>query len=227
MAQITASPAQSLRFKLLTLMVAVWTGFAVQIPVAMAQDRSVIVVLGDSLTAGYGLSSPETTAFPAQLQDALEAQGRSVEIRNAGVSGDTATGGLNRLAWSVADDVDGVIVELGANDALRGTNPSVPREALDQIVQQLKDRNITVLLTGMMAPPNLGPDYAAEFNAIYPDLAEKHEVALYPFFLDGVAAERHLNQADGIHPTVEGIGVIVDRILPTVETFLDTLQTGS
>ena len=153
-----------------------------------ATDRPVkMVALGDSLMAGYQL--PESAAFPAQLQKALRANGVAVEIANAGVSGDTSSGGLARLDWSVPDGTDAVILELGANDMLRGIDPKVTRAALDEIISRLKGRGIAVLLCGMLAPPNLGPDYARAFDAIYPELAAKHGVTLYPFFLDGVAAD--------------------------------------
>ena len=140
---------------------------------------------------------------------------------NAGVSGDTASGGLARLDWSVPDGTDAVIVELGANDALRGIPPQVTQTALDAILTRLKARGITVLLCGMLAPPNMGADYGRAFNALFPALAERHGVELYPFFLDGVAAERNLNQADGLHPTAAGVAVIVERILPRVLALLE------
>lgn len=177
-----------------------------------------LVILGDSLTAGYGL--PAAAAFPARLQQALRDKGVAVDIANAGVSGDTASGGRDRLGWSVPEGTDAVIVELGANDALRGIDPKVTRAALAEILEALKARNIAVLLCGMMAPPNYGPDYVAAFNAIYPDLAKAYDVPLYPFFLDGVAGDPKLNQADGIHPSAEGVDRIVRNILPTVEAFL-------
>ena len=177
-----------------------------------------LVALGDSLTAGYGL--PAQSAFPVRLQQALRKKGVAVEIVNAGVSGDTSTGGRDRLDWSVPPDTDAVIVELGANDALRGIDPKVTRAALEDILKKLKARNIAVLLCGMYAPPNMGADYADRFNAIYPDLAKAYEVPLYPFFLDGVATDAKLNQADGLHPTAEGVEAIVRNILPTVESFL-------
>jgi acyl-CoA thioesterase-1 len=180
-----------------------------------------MVVLGDSLSAGYGL--PAAAAFPARLQAALKAKGIETEMINAGVSGDTSSGGLDRLEWSVPPDTEAVIVELGANDALRGTDPKVTRAALDQIVKRLKARNIAVLLCGMLAPPNYGADYAAKFNSIYPDLAKTYGVPLYPFFLDGVATIAKLNQADGMHPTAEGIDAVVTNILPTVEAFLGSV----
>jgi acyl-CoA thioesterase-1 len=181
-----------------------------------------MVVLGDSLSAGLGLSGP--AAFPARLQKALKDKGVDVDMINAGVSGDTSSGGRDRLDWSVPEGTEAVIVELGANDALRGTDPAVTRAALSDIVSQLKARKIAVMLCGMLAPPNYGRDYAAKFDTIYPDLAKKFDVPLYRFFLDGVAADPKLNQADGIHPTAEGVDIIVTNILPTVEAFLGTIR---
>ena len=180
-----------------------------------------LVALGDSLTAGYDL--PASAAFPVKLQKALQEKGIAVEIGNAGVSGDTASGGLARLDWSIAKDTDGVILELGANDALRGIDPQVTRNALNDILTELKARNIPVLLCGMYAPPNYGKDYEAKFNAIYPDLAKQYGVPLYPFFLDGVATVARLNQPDGLHPTAEGVDAIVANILPTVEAFVRSI----
>ncbi|PSO26420.1 arylesterase [Bradyrhizobium sp. MOS002] len=180
-----------------------------------------LVVLGDSLSAGLGL--PAQQAFPTRLQKALQDKGIEVDMTNAGVSGDTSSGGRDRLDWSVSDGTDGVIIELGANDALRGIDPDLTRAALTEIVQRLKVRKIAVMLCGMLAPPNYGADYAARFNSIYPDLAKKFGVPLYPFFLDGVAADAKLNQADGIHPTAPGVDIIVRNILPTVEAFLGTI----
>jgi acyl-CoA thioesterase I len=181
-----------------------------------------MVVLGDSLSAGLGLSGP--AAFPARLQKSLESKGIKVDMINAGVSGDTASGGRDRLDWSIPEGTEAVIVELGANDALRGTDPNVTRSALSDILTRLKARKIAVLLCGMVAPPNYGADYAARFNAIYPELAKSFGVPLYPFFLDGVAADAKLNQADGIHPTAEGVDIIVKNILPSVEAFLGTIS---
>jgi len=181
-----------------------------------------MVVLGDSLSAGLGL--PATAAFPARLQKALEAKGIKVDMINAGVSGDTTSGGRDRLDWSVPEGTDAVILELGANDALRGTNPDLTRAALTDILTRLKARKIAVLLCGMLAPPNYGSEYAARFNAIYPELSKSLGVPLYPFFLEGVAAEARLNQADGLHPTAEGVDVIVKNILPMVEALLGTLS---
>jgi acyl-CoA thioesterase-1 len=180
-----------------------------------------IVAFGDSLTAGLGLMGNE--AFPVRLQKALESKGIKVDMINAGVSGDTASGGRDRLDWSIPEGTDAVILELGANDALRGTDPAVTRAALTDILTRLKARKIAVLLCGMMAPPNYGADYADRFNAIYPELAKTFDVPLYAFFLDGVAADARLNQKDGIHPTAEGVDAIVKNMLPTVEAFLGTI----
>jgi acyl-CoA thioesterase-1 len=189
---------------------------------AAQQNPIRLVAFGDSLTAGYGL--PQEAAFPAVLEKALKARGYSVEITNAGVSGDTASAGLDRLDWSVPDGVDGVIVELGANDMLRGVDPAVPRRAIATIVERLKARGIPVMLAGMYASRNLGPDYIQKFDGLYQDIANRHGLVLYPFFLDGVAGERSLNLQDGIHPTAKGVEIIVARILPTVEKFLATLS---
>ena len=184
-----------------------------------AAERPVnIVALGDSLTAGYGLAANE--AFPAQLERALKAKGVAVKIVNAGVSGDTATGGLARFEWSVPDGTDAVILELGANDALRGFDPAITRKALDTMLHRLQERKIPVLLCGMMAPPNLGAEYGRAFNAIYPDLSAQTGAILYPFFLAGVAADPKLNQSDGLHPTAAGVTVIVARMLPEVEELI-------
>ena len=181
-----------------------------------------MVVLGDSLSAGFGLSGSD--AFPAKLQKALKARGIAIDMTNAGVSGDTSSGGRDRLDWSVPAGTQAVIVELGANDALRGTDPAVTRKALTDIVARLKARGIAVMLCGMLAPPNYGEDFAARFNSIYPDIAKSSGVPLYPFFLEGVAADAKLNQADGLHPTAEGIDIIVKNILPTVEAFLSPIS---
>jgi acyl-CoA thioesterase-1 len=190
---------------------------------AMAEPLR-IVAFGDSLTAGLGL--PEKEAFPVKLQAALKAKGHDVEVINAGVSGDTATGGLARLDWSVPDNTGAVILELGANDALRGTDPSATKKALDEAIRRLRARKIPVLLAGMQAPRNMGPDYIAAFDRIYPDLAKAHGVLFYPFFLDGVATESSLNQRDGIHPTAEGVDVIVRGILPLVEKLIAEVQSN-
>jgi acyl-CoA thioesterase-1 len=198
---------------------------AVVAATANAADRPVrIVVLGDSLSAGFGL--PAEAAFPARLEKALKAKGVAATITNAGVSGDTASGGLARLDWSVPDGTDAVILELGANDALRGLDPKVTKAALDAILQRLADRRTAVLLAGMQAPRNLGPDYARAFDSIYPALASTHPVVFYPFFLEGVAADPKLNQSDGIHPNADGIDVIVARILPRVEELIARVRAA-
>jgi acyl-CoA thioesterase-1 len=185
-------------------------------PPARAADQPVrIVALGDSLTAGLGLPVEET--FPAKLERALNAKGIAVEVANAGVSGDTASGGLARLDWSVPEGTNAVILELGANDMLRGIDPSRTRQALEQIVRRLTERRIPVLLTGMRAAANLGSDYARDFEGIYSELATRHDLLFYPFFLDGVAGEAGLNQADGLHPSAAGVDAIVARILPKVD----------
>lgn len=182
-----------------------------------------IVAFGDSLTAGYMLQPNQS--FPAQLQMALEARGHKVSIVNAGVSGDTTAGGLDRLAWTLQPVPDAVILELGANDALRGSEPAKARANLDSMLTTLKQSNVPVLLAGMKAPSNWGAEYVAAFDAIYPDLAAKHGVALYPFFMDGVALNAKLTQPDGLHPTAEGIAEIVKRILPDVEALVQKAQS--
>jgi len=190
---------------------------------AAAADRQVrIVALGDSLTAGLGL--PADQAFPAKLEQALRAKGLAVEVTNAGVSGDTASSGLARLDWSIPEGTDAVIVELGANDMLRGVDPKITRHALEGIVRRLADRRVAVLLAGMRAAPNLGPDYGRDFEAIYSELAARNDLLLYPFFLDGVAGEVELNQRDGLHPTAAGVDAIVARILPKVEELVSRVR---
>jgi acyl-CoA thioesterase-1 len=193
-------------------------------PAGAAEPPLRLVALGDSLTAGYGL--PLQASFPARLQQALRAKGLAVEVANAGVSGDTASAALARLDWAVPEGTDAVIVELGANDMLRGIDPAVTRRALEEIVRRLAARRIPVLLAGMRAAPNLGADYGRAFEAIYPDLAAAHGLLLYPFFLDGVATEESLNQRDGLHPTVSGIVTIVTRILPMVEQLVARARAG-
>jgi acyl-CoA thioesterase I len=184
--------------------------------VIRAADRPVrIVALGDSLTAGFNL--PGSAAFPAKLEKSLKQKGVAVEIANAGVSGDTASGGLGRLDWSVPDGTDAVIVELGANDMLRGVDPAVTHRALEEIVRRLTDRHIPVLLAGMRAAPNLGDQYVGAFEAIYPELAAKYDLLLYPFFLDGIVGDSKFNQRDGLHPTAAGVDRIVAGILPKAE----------
>lgn len=188
---------------------------------APAAERT-IIALGDSLTAGYGLAQQDS--FPAQLERYLAAAGHSARVVNAGVSGDTTAGGRARLAWTLAEPADLVIVELGANDGLRGIDPAETRRNLDAILTELGRRDIKVLLAGMLAPPNLGGDYGADFNGLFPELAEKHGVMLYPFFLKGVAAKPDFNQADGIHPNAAGVEIIVNGIGPYVIELLTAIQ---
>jgi acyl-CoA thioesterase-1 len=196
-------------------------------PTQLQRQPIQIVALGDSLTAGYGLADSE--GFVPRLQAALAAKlapsGIAVTVANAGVSGDTATDGLARLDWSVPDGTQAVILELGANDMLRGLNPQVTREALDKILQRLTARHIAVMLCGMRAAPNLGADYGKAFEPIYPELAAKYGALLYPFFLDGVAGNLKLVQQDGLHPTAAGVDVIVGRILPDVLRLVDQIHT--
>ena len=184
-----------------------------------------IVGFGDSLMAGYGLDAGRS--FPEKLAVALKAAGHDVVIENAGVSGDTSSGGLSRLDWSVPDGTRLVILELGANDMLRGISPDITEKNLDKMIGRLKARNIAVLLAGMRAAPNLGADYQAAFDPIFEHLAKKHGVPLYPFFLDGVAADRTLLLEDGMHPNTAGIDVIVARILPEVEAAIASNGGGS
>ena len=187
-------------------------------PAAAQQQSAQLVGVGDSLMAGYQLAPTES--YPARLEAALKAKGYDVTVANAGVSGDTTSGGLSRVDWSVPDGTDGVILELGANDALRGISPAETEKNLEAIISRLKERGISVLLVGMMAPPNMGGDYAEKFNPIYERLAEKHSVPLYPFFLDGVTTVAGMQLEDGMHPNAKGVGVMVERSLPAVEAFL-------
>ena len=188
--------------------------------VAQAQTVPVkLAILGDSLTAGYGVKPTES--IPARLEAALKAQGRSVSVLNHGVSGDTTAGGLERLDWMMGDKPDIVLVELGANDALRAIDPATTERNLDAIIARLKSANVTVWLAGMLAPRNLGAIYTTAFDGVYPKLAEKHGVPLYPFILDGVAQDASLNQPDGIHPNPRGVDVVVARLLPFVIKNLD------
>jgi acyl-CoA thioesterase-1 len=192
---------------------------------ASAERLLKIIAFGDSLTAGYGL--PANEAFPAKLQQALAGKGINVDIVNAGVSGDTTSGGLARLDWSVPADTDAVILELGANDAMRGVDPAVTRKALDEMLQRLKQRGIPVLLCGMYAPPNMGDEFVQTYRDMYPALAQRYGAILYPFFLDQVAGQTELNQADGIHPTAKGVDRVVDGILPKVEELIAKAKAGS
>ncbi len=181
-----------------------------------------ILVLGDSIAAGYGLPAEES--FPARLEAALKAKGVDAEIVNSGISGDTSAGGRNRLGWALASKPDYVIVELGGNDGLRGLEPKDTRANLDAIITQLKAKGVKVMIAGMYAPPNLGKRYEAEFNAIYPELAAKHGVALYPFILEGVAMRQDLNQRDGIHPNRKGVAILVEKLLPAVLKFIEASE---
>jgi acyl-CoA thioesterase I len=181
-----------------------------------------IVAFGDSLTAGFGLPGDRT--FPARLEQALAAKGIMAEISNAGVSGETMSDGLARLDWSVPEGTDAVILELGANDMLRGLNPQVTRAALEEILRRLEERHIAVLVCGMLAARNLGEDYARAFDPMFPELAAAHHDLLYPFFLAGVIGERTLNQRDGLHPNPAGVDVIVERILPKVEELVGAVR---
>ena len=196
-------------------------------PARAAEGPVRIVALGDSLTAGFGL--PASAAFPVRLQRALAANGLATEIANAGVSGDTVADGLARFDWSVPEGTEAVILELGANDMLRGLDPRVTRKGLEDILHRLADRHIDVLLCGMVAAPNLGPDYGRAFNAIYPDLAMSDHLLLYPFFLDGVVNKPQLVQRDGLHPTAAGVDVIVAGVLPLAEQLVGqvTRRRGS
>jgi acyl-CoA thioesterase-1 len=211
-------PVQTRRFALLVL------GTLMIAPAGAAGRPVRIVMLGDSISAGFGL--PAGDALPAKLEKALKAKGLDVTIENAGVSGDTPAGGLARLDWSVAEGTDAVIVELGANDAMRGSDPKQTRAALDAIIRRLKERKIAVLLAGMLAPRNFGPDYVAAFDAIYPELAAAHGVLLYPFLLDGVAGEAALNQGDGIHPNAAGVDAMVKGLTPKAEELVIQVRSG-
>jgi acyl-CoA thioesterase I len=197
-------------------------------PRAQTAKPLVLVAFGDSLTAGYNL--PPDASFPAQLEAALKARGHNndngVRVVNGGVSGDATADGLARLDWTVPDDADGVIIELGANDALRGVPPARTSKTLAAILARFKQRRIPVLLTGMQAPRNWGPEYTQAFAAIFPALAQEHNVLLYPFFLDGVAFISSLNQPDGLHPTREGVAVIVERIMPSVDKLIDEAKAA-
>lgn len=193
---------------------------------AAAQEPPTILALGDSLTAGYGLAEPDI--FPVRLEAALKDAGTPASVINAGVSGDTTAGGLARLDWLIADKApDVLLIELGGNDGLRAIDPKSTRTNVEAIIAKGKAAGSVILLTGMLAPPNLGREYEQEFNAIFPDLAAKHDVLFYPFFLEGVAADRALNQPDGIHPNRKGVDIIVARLLPLVQQALAKAKAGS
>ena len=214
-----------MRFKVTVFQIAVIAAgllFGAMIPAANAATIN-LVGFGDSLMAGYQL--PPGDGFPEKLQAALKAKGLDVTITNAGVSGDTTAGGLARVDWSVPDGTDGVILELGANDALRGIAPEETEKNLDAIVERLKGRNISVLLVGMLAPPNMGGDYAARFNPIYKRLADKYSLPLYPFFLDGVVLDSALKLEDGMHPNTKGVDVMVQHMEPVVTDFIGKISS--
>jgi acyl-CoA thioesterase I len=213
-----------MRFKVAAFQfVVIASGLFLGAMAATANARTIqIVGLGDSLMAGYQL--PPGDGFPAKLQAALKAKGLDVVVADAGVSGDTTSGGLSRVDWSIPDGTDGVILELGANDALRGIAPEESEKNLDAIISRLKERGIPVLLAGMLAPPNMGGDYAARFNPIYQRLTNKYGLTLYPFFLDGVAAQSSLQLEDGMHPNPGGVDVMVQRIQPVIEKFIGTIS---
>ena len=193
---------------------------------AVAEDRPIqLIGFGDSLMAGYQLAPSES--YTAQLEAALRAKGHNVAITNAGVSGDTTSGALSRIDWSVPDGTDGVILELGANDALRGISPEQSERNLDLMLARLKERGIAVFLVGILAPPNMGGDYAQRFNPIYQRLADKYGVPLYPFFLDGVTTVEGMQLEDGMHPNAKGVAVMVEKTIQPVESFLGEIKDNS
>ena len=200
----------------LALIVGVY--FVVGVGAANANEK-VVLALGDSLTAGFGLTT--SSGFVVQLETRLILSGVNARVIDGGVSGDTSAGGLARLDWLFVDTPDLVIVELGANDGLRGLDPTATMANLEAIVLRVKERGAKVLLSGMQAPPNMGEEYAREFNSIYEALARKYKIVLFPFFLEGVAAQPHLNQIDGIHPNADGVKLIVEKILPFVTALLE------
>lgn len=209
-----------MRFKPL-LQFFVLTGLVALPSLALANQNAVsdrplaVVGFGDSLMSGFQL--PIQDSFTAQLEKALKDKGVNVTITNAGVAGETTTDGVSRLDWSVPEGTDLVILEFGANDALRGIDPAISEKNLSDILEKLKQRNVQVILAGMLAPPNMGNDYAQKFNAIFPRLAEKYDVPLYPFFMDGVATVKSLQLADGEHPNTEGVAKMVEGFLPLME----------
>lgn len=210
-----------MKAKLIAIFAVILSGMLLASPgISGNADRSIhVVALGTSLTAGFGL--PSEDGFTEQLSRALSAKGINATIENAGVSGDTSTGGLARLDWAISPNTHAIIIELGSNDALRGLDPAETEQNLREILLRSQSRNLPILLAGMRAPPNLGSEYAAEFEPIYSDLAGEFGTLLYPFFLDGVAAQPALNQGDGIHPNAEGVAVIVERMMPSVLALID------
>ena len=211
-----------MRFRTLIAVLCLALGTTAAPAKASAAEKIKLVGFGDSLMAAYNLQGNE--GFPARLEAALRERGHDVVIADAGVSGDTTSGGLARLDWSIPDDVDGVILELGANDALRGLPPEETRKNLEAMITRLQQRGIPVLLAGMLAPPNMGADYETAFNPIYPNLAAKYDLALYPFFLDGVTGNPDLLLSDGMHPNPNGINKVVENILPVAEQFLARIK---
>lgn len=214
-----------MKFKAALLHVIVIAGLALGSAAAAKAKTLQLVGFGDSLMAGYLL--PSSSSYTAQLEKALRDKGYDIAVTNAGVSGDTTAAGLSRVDWSVPDGTDGVILELGANDALRGVSPEQTEKNLEAIIVRLKERNIPVLLAGMIAPPNMGGDYGERYNSIYSRLAEKHGLALYPFFLDGVVTQPGLQLEDGMHPNAKGVGVMVERSLPVVEGFVKSITPAN
>ena len=205
----------------LSMLLALFNGVLVYVimPTAATAEQPIrIVALGDSLTAGFML--PASQAFSTQLKRALNAKGYDVEVIDAGVSGDTTAAALERFEWAVPDGVDAAIVELGANDALRGLDPALARQNLESIITRLKAKGAEILIAGMIAPRNWGQEYAQQFDAIFPDLAKTHGTLLYPFFLEGVALRQELNLDDGLHPNAKGVAEIIERILPSVEELI-------
>jgi len=216
--RVNAYVSRAAYFNVLTLLSTFAVGLAVDAEGVLGKPTARVLALGDSIMAGYGL--PAADSLPSRLEAALREGGFAVEVINGGVSGDTTAGGLARLDWMLADRPDLVIVELGGNDGLRGLDPKESYANLDKILTKLDEAKIKVLLTGMLAPPNLGAEYDREFDAIFPELAKRHGCLLYPFILDGVAAMPELNQPDGIHPNARGVEVIVGRLAPYVERAL-------
>jgi acyl-CoA thioesterase I len=214
-----------MKFKAALLHVIVIAGLALGTAGTATARTLQLVGFGDSLMAGYQL--PQSESYTAQLEKALTAKGYDVAVTNAGVSGDTTAAGLSRVDWSVPDGTDGVILELGANDALRGVSPEQSEKNLEAIIIRLKARNIPVLLAGMVAPPNMGGNYGERYNGIYMRLAQKHGIALYPFFLDGVVTQKGLQLEDGMHPNAKGVGVMVERSLPAVEDFIKAITAAN
>jgi len=211
-------------FKRVLALLALLVAASLPLAAPVRAEPMQIVGFGDSLMAGYGLDPGQ--AFPEKLQSALKARGHDIVIANAGLSGDTTSGGLSRLDWSVPDGTQLVILELGANDMLRGLSPDITEKNLDAMLTRLKERGIPVILAGMRAAPNLGPDYVTAFDGLYPRLAQKHGVPLYPFFLDGVAADRTLLLPDGMHPNATGIDRMVERFVPVIEPLLTASKSG-